>query len=644
MAVLRKSADPDMARMRLGSAGALPSGCTWSLGDQFCPGMASLVEGNPASQTGLVVSNCNRTAQADTLAAMSASGDLRARERPFKLGWNRLVRYSPLLLVCVCSTAFAKPVEPPFGVLRVWDADRGQDAHVAGPDDVIFVEVKDFSGWVIRQVEIRGSFADKAIDSASTDVKQIIQNHAFEVGCAAAAALENAVEGDMDVLRSILGGQGFGTYSQALLESEGKWTEDKAEQLKRLKGHRVPDRVIGPLLGTGLFLSLKDSLPQNAEKQPDLPKTIKLLQDIKTCAEQLIRAGRETLRPKINDIAFENLPPLNPNSAVIDPYRRPKLNDLSDYEWFRFRLTEDSKSTAAWNDLRRVGLYKHDVGFTLTAAIGGRTVALPTTIPPTSIDAGGKPRTEDEDRFLLQIASPLWTAVAVAIYLLILGILIVLARRTDLISDTAGCRRPDGLRPYSLARAQMAFWFLIIILASLFLWLATGTWHILNDTCLWLIGIGSGTALGSAIISEPDPKKKEAVPKNPLARGRDENLDDFRTRLNTAISAADAAFAVSTPETSPAVRARRDALAKQKEDLEQRPESGWRRLLQDWLTDGDVYSFHRYQMLAWTLVLGLFFIAKVWDRWELPTFDGTTLALLGITSGTYLGFKLQKEK
>jgi len=78
--------------------------------------------------------------------------------------------------------------------------------------------------------------------------------------------------------------------------------------------------------------------------------------------------------------------------------------------------------------------------------------------------------------------------------------------------------------------------------------------------------------------------------------------------------------------------------------LENRPESGWRRLLQDWLTDGDVYSFHRYQMLAWTLVLGLFFIAKVWDRWELPTFDGTTLALLGITSGTYLGFKLQKDK
>jgi hypothetical protein len=42
-------------------------------------------------------------------------------------------------------------------------------------------------------------------------------------------------------------------------------------------------------------------------------------------------------------------------------------------------------------------------------------------------------------------------------------------------------------------------------------------------------------------------------------------------------------------------------------------------------------------MLAWTLVLGLFFIAQVWARWELPTFETTTFALLG----SYLAFKLQ---
>ena len=565
---------------------------------------------------------------------MFASGNFAVGERLGSFRSNRLVRYLPLLLICAFSAVLAKPKEPEFGVLRVWDADRGQDIHVAGPEDVIFVEVKDFSGWLIRQVEIRGSFTDKAIDSASSDVKRIIQNHAFEVGNAAAAAFQNAIEGDMGVLKSILG-EDFDIYSKALLEKEGKWTEDKAEQLKGLRGRRSPERVIDPLLATKLFQGMSDLLPQDDQKRTDSAKTVKLLQDIKSCTEQLIRSGRESLRPKINDIIFENVAPLNPNTAVIDQYRRPKLNDLSDYEWFRFRLAEDSKNSSAWNDLRRSGLYKHDVGFTLTTTIGGRTVTLPTTIPPIAIDAGGTPRSGDDDRFLLQIASPLWTAVAVAIYLLILFILVALALRTDLISDTGGCRRPDGLRPYSLARAQMAFWFLTIILASLFLWLSTGTWHILNETCLWLIGIGSGTALGSAIISESDSKKAEWDQKNPLIRSRKESLEEFQARLDGAITAANAAIAVATPETSLALSARRDALVKQKEDFGNRPESGWRRLMQDWLTDGDVYSFHRYQMLAWTLVLGVFFVAKVWSRWELPTFDGTTLALLGITSGTY---------
>jgi hypothetical protein len=190
----------------------------------------------------------------------------------------------------------------------------------------------------------------------------------------------------------------------------------------------------------------------------------------------------------------------------------------------------------------------------------------------------------------------------------------------------------------------MAFWFLITIWASLFLWLATGSWHILNDTCLWLIGIGSGTALGSAIISEADPAKGELSKKNPLARRRGEGLDDFKKHLDAAINDANTAVGAAQPQDLAAVRERCDALVKQKEDLGRMPQIRWRRLMQDWLTDDDIYSFHRYQMLAWTLVLGLFFVAKVWSRWELPTFDGTTLALLGITSGTYLGFKLQKSQ
>lgn len=558
-------------------------------------------------------------------------------------------------LACFCGFLFfpvwffansilAKPAaEPEFGVLRAWQASEGQGYHVAGPEDVIVVEVKDFSGWLIRQVEIRGYFADKAIDSASSDLKRIIQNHAFEAGNAAAAALENAMEGDVNTLSVILGKKDLATYTKALLTNEKKWVEDENEQKRLLRGRRSPEKVIGPLLATTVFTDLSDLLPQDAEKNTDISKTSKLLQDIKLCSEQLIRAGRDTLRLKINDIIFEDAGALNSNSAAVDGYRRPKANPLSDYEWFRFRLVEDTKSAGGWSELRRSGLYKHDVGLTLVTTIGGRIVPLPTTVQPPTLDSGA-PQAPDADRFFLQIASPGWTAGAVAIFLLVVSVLIVLGLRTDLISDTSGTRRPDGIRPYSLARGQMAFWFLIIIWASLFLWLATGSWHILNDTCLWLIGIGSGTALGSAIISETDPAKSAVSKRNPLTRRRSENLVDFTTRLDAAVKDANTTVAGAQSQELAAVTERRDWLVKQKEDLTRLPQIRWRRLMQDWLTDDDVYSFHRYQMLAWTLVLGLFFIAKVWSRWELPTFDGTTLALLGITSGTYLGFKLQKSQ
>ena len=122
-------------------------------------------------------------------------------------------------------------------------------------------------------------------------------------------------------------------------------------------------------------------------------------------------------------------------------------------------------------------------------------------------------------------------------------------------------------------------------------------------------------------------------------------MADFKTSLDDEIKKQTTALgAATTAEAKAPIQVRLDALLAQKADLARMPNRGWKRLMNDWLTDGDVYSFHRYQMLAWTLVLGLFFIAKVWSKWELPTFDGTTLALLGITSGTYLGFKLQKNQ
>jgi hypothetical protein len=529
--------------------------------------------------------------------------------------------------------------EPEFGVLRVWLASSAQTNHVAGPNDVIFVEVKSFSGWVIRQVEVRGYFPDKAIDSGSDDLKRIIRDHAFELASAAADEMENAIEGDAATLKLLLGKDDFDKYAKALLTAENKWneSEDPKERIRLLKGRRSPERVIGPLLQTSVFADLRDLLPQDSQKQPDVPKTLKLLQDVRGCSDQLVRTARSGLRPKINDLIFDNITPLNPESASVDQARRPKASPLSEYEWFRFRLVEDSKSVDAWNELRQTGLYSHDVNFTLVTTLGDRSVPLPTTVQR-NLDAGAQPPA-DADRFFLQIASPTLTAVAFAVFILIFVILVTLSIWTDIVSDTSGALRPDGIRPYSLARAQMAFWFLVIIWASLFLWIATGSWHILNDTCLWLIGIGSGTALGSAVIASSG--KAPTGAEYPLTRRRGKGVQAFKNELKQEIEKASIAPPAETAQAAAERMARREALITQQKDLEELPQFASRRLFNDWLTDGKAYSFHRYQMLAWTLVLGVFFIFRVTSRWDLPVFDATTLALLGIASGTYLGFKLQ---
>jgi hypothetical protein len=67
--------------------------------------------------------------------------------------------------------------------------------------------------------------------------------------------------------------------------------------------------------------------------------------------------------------------------------------------------------------------------------------------------------------------------------------------------------------------------------------------------------------------------------------------------------------------------------------------------LRDILSDaGDGISIHRFQMFAWTLILGLIFVGSVYKDLGMPEFSATLLGLMGISSGTYLGFKLPEKK
>ena len=139
-------------------------------------------------------------------------------------------------------------------------------------------------------------------------------------------------------------------------------------------------------------------------------------------------------------------------------------------------------------------------------------------------------------------------------------------------------------RPYSLSLFQMAFWFTLVIIAYVFMWLINDELDTITSSVLALIGLGAATAIGATMIDKNKTQSGEATP------------------------------AVST-----------------------------RGFLHDVLSDANGISLHRFQMFVWTLVLGIIFIASVYKNLSMPEFSSTLLDLMGISSGTYVGFKVQEK-
>jgi hypothetical protein len=64
----------------------------------------------------------------------------------------------------------------------------------------------------------------------------------------------------------------------------------------------------------------------------------------------------------------------------------------------------------------------------------------------------------------------------------------------------------------------------------------------------------------------------------------------------------------------------------------------------DLLSDVNGVTFHRFQIVVWTIVLGVIFIYSVWTSLTMPQFSDTLLALMGISAGTYVGFKIPERQ
>jgi hypothetical protein len=226
-------------------------------------------------------------------------------------------------------------------------------------------------------------------------------------------------------------------------------------------------------------------------------------------------------------------------------------------------------------------------------------------------------------------------------------ILISLARKSELLRDRGinvtalGIASNQRLKPYSLGRLQLVFWFSLVISAFLFIWLITGAYDIVTPSILALIGISAGTSLGGVVI---DSNKNEELLTQTLALQQEEK------ELKTSIPDLQAAIApnpLNLTDLTAELNLKKarlsqlpNAISKNVAILTPKVSKGF---LKDILADANGISFHRLQMFVWTFVLGILFIYSVWARLAMPEFSTTLLTLQGLTAGTYLGFKVPEK-
>jgi hypothetical protein len=192
-------------------------------------------------------------------------------------------------------------------------------------------------------------------------------------------------------------------------------------------------------------------------------------------------------------------------------------------------------------------------------------------------------------------------------YLIVTGVLFLLTlilflwlAKISNILRAAG----DGT-PFSLARVQMAWWFFLVLWGFLFITLISGNIAPIPGSILGLIGISAGTFLGAEVIDTGKRQERVARAGQPPQPAEGE-----------APAAAPGAQA-ATPSTT----------------------TGLYGFFQDILSDANGVAFHRFQVVVFTLALGLIFLIRVGQQLVMPEFDNTLLGLMGISSGTYIGAK-----
>jgi hypothetical protein len=570
------------------------------------------------------------------------------------------------------------PPDPiPVGVIRVWNGTeqsleweeaQKDEMPVAKIGDHLMVEVRNFDGWLCTQVEQGLLRDDPLVRNVSRRLDALIKDKGFttavRLGSTAYRISNKSQKTAVEVVFQLQKEAGDDPNLAGIvfpilkpIHKIGGVRSREVAPSEKPSPPPSPAPSISPAPETPKPEMTAEEKVLAEEKKDELTAQAFLApyREAHALLRELLKAKLRSVNLTINDLAL-GVTPDNADFTPIYESRRPAGTPGEDtYHWLRFTLAprptvaaKDEAEKAAKDPFDRLlekPSFTMPSKVTLTLKSGAETLSVPTAVTPQAKDI--------RCRFgLIGIQKwRFWSMAAVfAVVAISLGFF---AARTDILRDPCR-RRPEGVEPVSLARTQMAFWFVVIAAAFLFLWVTTGSVDTINGTCLVLLAIGTTTALSADAISKRNNQRKnladvlQKTPHDMLKLTPTEMQEEIAKRM-PKLEEAEKAGTI-TPEEAEELKILRRHRDEIDCFLDKKPEwlplpiySWWYRLrtvFEDLLTEeAGTYDFHRFQMLAWTLVLGSIFVWKVFYDRVMPVFDTNVLLLMGISSGAYLGFK-----
>ena len=317
-----------------------------------------------------------------------------------------------------------------------------------------------------------------------------------------------------------------------------------------------------------------------------------------------------------------------------------------------FRLVRTSKNNDTWAELLdRPNAVDREV----TVSVGFEDL----TQVASNIKKGdnGHDLNPNAARFrLIVVPFNVWMMGGILLIIASLWIFLRMVGKTELLRDPQAPLKPDRRRPFSLARTQMAFWFFLVFSTYFLIWVVTDDKDSIPGSVLGLIGISAATAIGSSVVDSNRVTEEERsqdewidlrsggprlVYKNLKSREKQlaSDMDQIREQIERQKQDSGHLGEKTPEELQKELTDKSSQLDRIEPIRKYFGREPWRVFAYDILSDQDVISFSRFQIVVWTLLLGIIFLKEVYTNLAMPDFSPGLLGLMGISAGTFVGLK-----